>query len=460
MRTLSVEQDRALSRALAERVKGAGGRVYYVGGCVRDALTGTPCKDIDLEVYGVTPAALRGMLEELGAVVEKGASFGVLGLRHSDLDIAMPRTERRTGDRHRDFDVAVDPFMSTREASRRRDFTINAMMQDVLTGEITDHWGGREDLERGVIRCVSADTFPEDALRVFRAAQFAARFDASIDPDTLALCRGIDVRALARERVFDETCKALMKADRPSVFFYRLREMDHLREFFPEVEACAGIEQSPVYHPEGDVFTHTMLVTDQAARLRDRAKHPLWFMLSALLHDLGKCVATTVEADGRITSHGHEVLGLELVETQLRRLTSEAELIRYVLNQTELHMRPNMLAARGSRKARTRAMFDLSVCPEDLILLSKADASGKLDKPYDPAYEQWLNERLSDYRECIARPMVTGQDLIEAGVKPGPDMGRMLKRARQLHFGGMEKKAVLRQVLKENSEFGIRNSEA
>ena len=123
-------------------------------------------------------------------------------------------------------------------------------------------------------------------------------------------------------------------------------------------------------------------------------------------------------------------------------------------------MRPNMLAARGSRKARTRAMFDLSVCPEDLILLSKADASGKLDKPYDPAYEQWLNERLADYRECVARPLVTGQDLIEAGVKPGPDMGRMLKRARQLHFGGMEKKAVLRQVVKENSEFGIRNSEA
>ena len=284
---------------------------------------------------------------------------------------------------------------------------------------------------------------------MFRAAQFAARFDAAVEPDTLALCRSIDVTSLARERVFDELRKALLKADKPSIFFRTLRKMDHLKEFFPEIEACIGVVQSPVYHPEGDVFEHTMLVVDCAASLRERAKEPLSFLLSALLHDLGKCVATTVAEDGRVTSHGHETLGLPLVERQLKRLTNETELIRTVLNHTALHMRPNMLASRQSRKARTRAMFDLSVCPEDLILLSRADASGKLDQPYDPAYEVWLNERLADYREMLTHPMIDGKQLIEAGVKPGPGLGKMLRRARQLHFAGIQPKLVLKQILAE-----------
>lgn len=442
-------KDRLLARAIAADVAALGGTVYYVGGAVRDRLTGVECKDIDIEVYGIAPGQLREVLAHHGEVLEKGASFGVLGLRHSDLDVAMPRTERRTGGRHQDFDVSVDPSLSTREASTRRDFTINAMMEDVLTGEVVDHWNGRADLENRVIRCVSPDTFPEDALRVFRAAQFAARLNAQIDEDTLALCREIDVTKISHERIFEELTKALLKADKPSVFFRELRRMDHLKEFFPEVEACAGVEQNPRFHPEGDVFEHTMLVVDCAAALRDRAEWPLGFMLSALLHDLGKCVATEVQEDGRITAYGHEVQGLPLVERQLRRLTNQTKLIRYVLNQTELHMRPNMLAANLSRKKKTRALFDLSVCPEDLILLSRADASGKLDVPYNEENERFLRERLEDYRQVMTRPMVTGQDLLAAGLKPGEQFKTLTARARQLHFAGIERKTALRQILKE-----------
>ncbi len=445
-------RDVQLARKIAEAVERAGGRAYYVGGVVRDQIMGIACKDIDVEVYGIPPQTLRSILSEFGEVVEKGASFGVLGLKHSDLDIAMPRKERRMGEGHRDFDVSVDPNLTLREASMRRDFTINAMMQDILTGEIVDLWGGRRDLEGKIIRCVSPKTFPEDALRVFRAAQFAARMDAEIEPETMQLCSKIDVNMLSHERICDETCKALLKADRPSIYFRRLQEMDHLKEFFPELEGCIGVSQNPKYHPEGDVFEHTMLTLDCAAQLRGRAEEPLGFMFSALFHDLGKCIATEINDEGRITAYGHEVLGLPLVERQMRRLTNNRHLIEYVCNQSELHMRPNMMAANHSHKKKTRAMFDKSICPNDLILLSRADASGKLDAPYREESEAFLRERLEDYRMIMTRPMVTGKDLLEAGVEPGERYRAMLERARRLHFAGMTKDAALRQILAEEKD--------
>ena len=443
------EQDLALARELATRVRQAGGRAMLVGGCVRDGLMGVPCKDIDIEVYGLAPRALKALLSELGEVVEKGASFGVYGLAHSNIDVAMPRRERRTGDRHTDFDVSVDPNLSFEAASMRRDFTINAMLRDALTGELIDLWGGQRDLAARCVRHVNDRTFGEDALRVFRAAQFAARFGAEVAPRTLELCAAMDVTALSVERVFDELCKALLKAEKPSIFFRVLRGTDHLKEYFPEIEACVGVRQNPVYHPEGDVFEHTMLVLDCAAALRERAQWPLGFMVAALTHDLGKAVSTQVQPDGKITSYGHEVAGLPLCESQLRRLTSHARLIEYAKNMMWLHMRPNVLAGCRSKKKKTRMMFDLSLCPEDLILLSRADASGKRDAPYDEGNEAFLWERLEDYRAVMARPMVTGKDLVAAGLAPGPDFARWLDRAKQLHFSGQDRQRALRQVLAE-----------
>ena len=439
----------ALSRRIAEAVAAAGGRAYYVGGFVRDRIMGRECKDIDIEVYGITPAELRGLLSELGEVYDRGAAFGVLGLLHSDIDIAMPRTESRTGSRHRDFDVSVDPFLEPARACLRRDFSINAMLMDVLSGEILDFYGGREDLKAGVIRCVNAQTFIEDALRVFRAAQFAARFGAEIEEETLALCKEMDVSTLSCERVLAETEKALLKAEKPSMYFRTLREMNHLKEFYPEIEGMIGVAQNPQFHPEGDVFEHTMLVLDAAADLRDRSEWPLGFMVSALIHDVGKCVATQVQPNGRITAYGHEVLGLDMAKQQMKRLTGNEKLIRYVLNMTRLHMRPNMLAGSNSKKKKTRALFDESLSPNDLILLSRADATGMLSAPYDERYESWLRERLADYRACVARPMVTGDDLVAAGLKPGAAFAALLRRGRLLHFAGLEKKNALKQLIAE-----------
>ena len=441
--------DKELALKIAENVRAAGGRAFFVGGYVRDMLMGVDCKDIDIEVYGITPQNLRELLASLGEVYDKGAAFGVLGLRHSDVDIAMPRRESRTGNKHTDFDVSVDPFMSYEDASKRRDFTINAMMLDPLSGEIVDCWGGKADLEKRIIRHVSGETFGDDALRVFRAAQFAARFNAEVAPETMEICRKMDVSEISHERVYDELIKALLKAETPSIFFRFLRAIDKMDDFFPEIIAMAGVPQNPKYHPEGDVFEHTMLVLDSAASLRDMAKEPVNFMLAALLHDVGKTNATEIK-DGRIVSYFHPITGIPLVETQLRRLTNNARTIAYVKNMVELHMRPNMLAGADSKKKKSRAMFDMSVCPEDLMLISRADATGKKDAPYDMNTWNLLGARLTDYRECMARPMVTGKDLTEAGYRPGPEMGKLIKRAKELHFSGIEKKRVLSQLKKEN----------
>jgi len=322
-------------------------------------------------------------------------------------------------------------------------------MMDAVTGEIVDHWGGQRDLEALLIRHVSDDTFQEDALRVFRAAQFAARLNATIADETVALCAKMDVSNLSRERVFEELSKALLKSDRPSVFFEILEKCGHLSEFFPEVAALIGVGQNPKYHPEGDVFRHTMLVVDAAAALRNRAKEPLNFMLAALCHDLGKVDATEVRTTGQISSPMHPVTGRPLAERQLRRLTDNARTIRYVVNMVAQHMRPNAMAMHQSKKKKTRMLFDASVCPEDLILLSRADATGKKDRPYDERLERFLWDSLEDYRECVSRPMVTGQDLIDAGLAPGEDFKELLARARELHFSGAGREAALRQVLRE-----------
>src|ERR1043166_9373941 len=159
---------------LARAVRDAGGRALMVGGCVRDRLMGRDAKDWDVEVYGVEPSDLRALLDRLGRVNVVGEAFTVYKLGR-DLDVSLPRRERKTGRGHRAFYIEGDPSMSFEEAARRRDFTVNAVLEDPLTGELIDPFGGRADIERKLLRAVSPETFVEDSLRVLRAAQFAAR---------------------------------------------------------------------------------------------------------------------------------------------------------------------------------------------------------------------------------------------------------------------------------------------
>ena len=438
--------DLEMARKIAVAVEENGGKAYFVGGYVRDLIRGNPGKDVDIEIHGVTPDTLKNILSSLGERLEIGESFGIFGLKGYSLDIAMPRTETNRGRGHRDFDVFVDPHIGTEKAARRRDFTINALMQNVLTGEIIDHFGGREDLERGIIRHIDPVTFVEDPLRVLRGAQFAARFGFDIAPETVELCRTMDLSTLAKERIMDELEKAMLKAERPSIFFELLRRMNQLSYWFPEAEALIGVEQNPKHHAEGDVWVHTMMVIDEVAKIRHYASDPLGLMLSALTHDFGKAICTEI-VNGEIHSYGHETEGLPIIKTFMSRLTSEHRLIKYVLNLSEYHMKPNTLAATGASIKSTNKMFDSSVDPAALLCLAVADGLGKIAPREYISYDDFFIERLAIYREYMSRPYVMGQDLIDAGLKPSKDFSDYLDYAHKLRLAGIEKESALRQTL-------------
>ena len=442
----SAQRDREMALEVARRVAERGGSSYYVGGLVRDALMGRENKDIDIEIHGIFPETLREILDSLGQRITIGESFGIYNLKGYSLDFAMPRKEETRGAGHRDFDIFVDPFIGTRGAACRRDFTVNALMQEVLTGRIVDHFGGKEDLAAGILRHVNDATFPEDPLRVLRGAQFAARFSFRVAEETIALCRRMDLRTLPRERIEGELKKALLKAPKPSVFFEVLRQMEQLDHWFPELQALIGVPQNPVYHREGDVWTHTMLVLDEAARLRSRVKEPYWFMLAALTHDLGKAVCTK-EIDGVLRSYDHERRGLPLAEAFLRRLTAESKLIRYVLNLVELHMRPNTLAATGAGEKSINRLFDLAVEPEALVAIALADDLGRISEHPTGTYDAFLLEKLERFRQLQSRPSVTGRDLIAAGLQPGEEFSQLLELGHKLHLAGVDKETALRQIL-------------
>ena len=435
-----------MARRIAEAVAEKGGRAYYVGGYVRDSLLHMENKDIDMEVHGLSPAELARILDGLGQRITVGESFGVFGLKGWALDIAMPRKETARGLGHRDFDIIVDPFIGTEAAARRRDFTVNAMMQDILTGQIIDHFGGQYDLENRILRHVCDASFPEDPLRILRCAQFAARFQCTVAEETVLLCKGMELRHLARERVEGELKKALLKAERPSVFFEVLRQMDQLDEWFPELKALIGVPQNPRYHGEGDVWKHTMMVLDEAAKLRHRVENPYAFMLSALVHDFGKALCTK-EIDGVLHAYDHEKAGLRPAEAFMKRLTGENRLLKYALNMTLLHMKPNTVAHAGSAPKTTNRMFDKSADPEGLLCLALADDRGRICAQPQESTEPFLTERLAQYRDLMSKPHVMGRDLIEAGLTPGGDFTEILEYAHKLRLAGVEKDSALKQTL-------------
>lgn len=436
--------DLEMAVKLAEKVKEAGGTAYFVGGYVRDKLMNRENKDIDIEIHNLSQQKFETILDTLGERLEFGKSFGIYNIKGFTIDIALPRTERPTGNGHRDFDVKVEPFIGTYEAAIRRDFTINALMEDVLTGEIIDHFGGQRDIENKKIAHVCDKTFIEDPLRVLRAAQFAARFGFSIDNKTMDLCRTIDLSSLSKERIMGEMEKALLKAESPSVFFEILSEMGKNYYWFEELENLRGVEQNREHHKEGDAWKHTMMVLDEAAKRRGNVNNSLGFMLSALCHDFGKAICTE-EIDGIIHSYRHEELGLPLVENFISRLTSEVELKKYVLNMVELHMMPNIMANMQSSRKKSNRLFDKSLVPEDLVELSICDGLGKIPAIFDS--ENFLKERLAHFKITMGKPYVMGRDLIEAGLEPGEDFKEILEYAHKLRLASIEKQSALRQTL-------------
>lgn len=446
--------DAKLVYEIAKRVKSNGGNTYYVGGCVRDSLLGVESKDIDIEVHEIEPAVLRDILSEFGELRTQGAAFGVYNISGHDIDIAQPRVERSTGEKHTDFEVDVDPYIGIEGAAKRRDFTINAMMQDVLTGAIVDPFNGRQDLHDGLIRHVNDESFKEDPLRVFRAAQFAARFDFEIAGETRDVMRSMDVSKLSSERIYGELEKALMKSDKPSRFFEVLRDEEQLDAWFPEMKALIGCEQNPEYHPEGDVWVHTMQVIDNAAKHRDRAENPAFFMVAAMCHDFGKPLATELNPKtGKVQSIGHDETGVPVSQQFLKRVNHDTKLGKYVENMISLHMLPRTYFQDKVRANKTNSLCDKACCVNDLILLGASDAFAyfQSNNMYND-YLTWGKMIENRYNQRMLEPYVKGADLLEMGLKPGKQFAEILSNSHKLHLSGVDKDSVLNGIMTEQAK--------
>ena len=432
-----MDRNQEMAQRLAAAVAEAGGRAYYVGGSVRDRLLGIPGKDLDLEIHGLAEERLFSLLAALGAPLAMGESYPVYGLRGYNLDISLPRS-RSSGE--------WEPFLSPGAAAARRDFTVNALMEDVLSGALLDFYGGKQDIEHRILRHIQADTFREDPLRVLRCARFSATLGFSVASETSALCKSLSLENLPRERVFRELRRALMEAPKPSVFFTVLRDMEQLDCWFSPLNALIGIPQPPRYHGEGDAWNHTLMVLDQAAALKGYASDPLGFLLAALCHDYGKALCTTADERG-IHAYGHETAGLPLVKDFLGKLTNQKGLLPYVQNLVKLHMRPNTLACNQASEKATNKLLDAAMDPEALLALAAADDMGRITESPHICHRDFWAERLSLYRKLMTAPSVGGRDLLEAGVNPGPAFSGYLQYARRLQLSGLKKEAALKQTL-------------
>ena len=435
---------------IAKRVHELGGRALLVGGCVRDQLLGIPCYDIDCEIHGIAPDRLKELLSQFGEIDSSGEGYGIYTLKGAGLDFALPRTERRIGEGHKDFVVSVDPDLSPEQAAARRDFTVNAVMRDAWTGEIVDPYHGMEDLRRGVLRAVPGGQFMEDPLRVLRGAQFAARFNLEPDEVTVYLMLRMPLDALSSARVYGEMKKALLMAECPDIFFRVLEKANALNHWFKEISALRKAPQNPVYHPEGDSFEHTMMTLRAAAEIRDQMHDPLAFMLAVLTHDLGKAVSTKLNEKGAWQAIGHEHTGVPLVESMLSRLGVSKNIIAYAKNMCKLHMRVHVCYYNQARVSRTNVLFDESICPEELAWLVVCDARGT-GKPREnaDAEEAFIMERLESHREAAARPMPDAKMLMEYGVLPGPNMKQALAAAREMVLCGEDEKQAARKAAKQ-----------
>ncbi|MBE3096719.1 MAG: CCA tRNA nucleotidyltransferase [Planctomycetes bacterium] len=429
------------ARALASAVREAGGRALVVGGWTRDLLLGRDSKDIDLEVYGLAADLLRQVLARFGPVQTVGESFTVYKV--GGVDVALPRRESKVGVGHRGFEVRGDPFMPVNEAARRRDFTVNAIAWDPLTDEVIDPFGGRADLGRRMLRAVDPRTFGNDSLRVLRAVQLAARLDFAIDEATRDLCRAIPLDDLPAERIWGEVEKLLLASPRPSVGFRAALDLGVIDRLFPEMAALVGCQQEPDWHPEGDVWVHTLMVIDETRQRSDDLPRSgqLALLLGAVCHDLGK-PETTAFLEGRIRSYNHEDAGVAPTLRLLDHLNVHAidgvDVRRQVVGLVAHHLKPGMWF-----KARERVgdgAFRRLAQKVDLELLARlatADCVGRTGL-FDCRAMEWFLERARSLgvEHRPPRPLLLGRHLLDLGVRPGPRMGVILRDVYERQLDG------------------------
>lgn len=450
---------------ISQMVSVAGGRAMLVGGSVRDDLLGIESSDWDLEVYGIEPEKLKQILESFGEINAVGEAFTVYKVGN-DLDVSIPRRDRKAGRGHKGFVIEGDPSMSFEEACSRRDFTINAILKDPLTGEVVDPRCGRADIERKIIRHVSTETFAEDSLRVLRAAQFAARLEFDIAPETVEICKSIDVTDLPKERIWGELEKLLLKAQRPSIGLKWLYDLGVVRQIFPELQSLVGVQQEPEWHPEGDVDVHTLMVVDEARKLIDDLPYAgkVTVMLGALAHDFGK-PPTTQFFDGRWRSHSHDEAGVEPTLSFLDRLgvytldgydvrNQVVQLVRFHLKPGEFYKAKNPVGDGAFRRLARKVEPDL------LYRVAKADSLGRnpdwlpKEKRFGSEAQEWFIEKVRELQieKRAPEPILMGRHLVEIGLEPSPRFKQILDAVYEMQLDGKiksldEARAIAREMV-------------
>ncbi len=438
-----------------------GADVYAVGGYVRDLVLGRAHSEVDILVARHGLEDIIRKLEPHGRVDLVGRSFGVIKftIKGTTYDIALPRTDSprpvakpRAAKKHKDFLIAADPWLPIEKDLERRDFRINSLALRLKDGEVIDPFGGLKDIRARIIRVTNPAAFPDDPLRVLRAARFASVLGFRIDPAIYPLTRAVDLSGLSVERVTEELFKILLDSPRPSAGLGELFKLGALEQLFPELYAMSLCIQDSIFHPETDphghhtVWAHTLLTVDQAARLAsdtglDRPR-TLALLLAALFHDAGKPGATRWEFKrGRmaVTSAGHDIRSEKISREAFARLRifswNGFDLAKTVLLLIRAHHRSTELWQNRltvTRKAFSRLAADVRGEIGLLIDLDAADRAGRRARPlktYDREAKWLLGkfEELRVNRETI-KPIVQGRDLIKLGMAPGPEMGRMLKR--------------------------------
>ena len=383
-----------LEYKIAKTINSYGGNAYYVGGYVRDKLLNIDNTDIDIEVHNIEPKLLKKILSKYGKVNTFGSSFGIYNVK--GIDIAMPRKELNTGVGHKDFEIYVDPYIGTMKASKRRDFTINSLMQDVLTNEIIDHHNGLSDLNNKIIRHIDPITFVEDPLRVLRAAQFASRFEFKIHSSTLKLCKSINIKSLSKQRVEEELKKALLKANKPSIFFKYLKKMNQLNYWFKQLD--------------DQKLNSTLSMLDKASEYRQSVNNKYGFMLSVL------CV------------------NMKNSKRFLKRFTDNAEIINYVTNMNKL---VNKLLKCIDTK-QSNFVFNDAIDPQDLIYYALT---------LNPN-SKYLFENYKVYQKVSKKHYVTGKDLIELGFKPNDNFKKILDYSYRLQLSNISKSECINKTIK------------
>lgn len=327
---------------IAEKISNAGGKLYEVGGCVRDKILGIPPKDFDYCVTGLDVQEFMNLFPQANV---RGKDFPVFDLIGSEF--ALARTERKISNGHKGFSISTDKTISIEDDLRRRDITINSMAFDVLEKKLIDPYGGKKDCENKLVRATS-EAFCEDPLRVYRAARFAAKFNFTVEPHTLELMKSLreELPTLSVERVFEELRKAISES-KPSTFFYVLKDANCLDIHFKEIADLINVKQPIEYHPEGDAFIHTMEVLDRCALLSQNEI----FRFSALVHDLGKA---KTPKENWPHHYEHEELGVECIKNLCNRLKLPTSWKKAGITSSREHMRAGNFS---KMKASTKVDF-------------------------------------------------------------------------------------------------------